>query len=149
MSRKQKGGVWEYLRSIPGLLEMGSDEDIRKHKEAYWRMKNTQYKASRRKEQPEHVIRYTETEHAAVMERAKQHGISVSGFIKAASLRDRIVPDIATIRKIETELSRTLTAIERIAGREKKNWFVGSGDFDELKRHVIDMRREVQAFRNL
>jgi hypothetical protein len=144
MSRKHKGSIWDYLKSVPGLLEMGDDAAIAAARNEYWKMKNRQYQALRRKRGKEIKIALTLKEWQVIADGAKKQNMSVSNFAKLSCMaylsQTFVVPDVATVRKIEVAFLRALTAIERIAVKEKSSWLIKSNDYEELKDVIQDLR---------
>lgn len=146
--RKRTGSIWEYLKSIPDLLEKGDTGEIAAARQEYWRIKNRQYQAARRVKGKEVKICLTSKEWQILANSAKQHHTSVSGFTKQASLayinQTYVVPDIIRIKKMEALLLRSLTAMERIATKEKKGWLTKPNDYDELKAVVYDLQSSLK-----
>ena len=144
MSRKPKGSIWDYLKSLPGLLERGDKGEIATAKQRYWRVKNREYQKARRTKLKEVKVCFNTREWKEVEEAAKYHKKAPSNLIRQCSLayvsQTFVVPDILTIRKMEAEFLRALTGIERIAAKEKLSLFGRSDDYEQLKALVEDMR---------
>jgi len=146
MKSKQHSGVWAYLIAT-GVLDKGT-EAIAAARCEYWRTYDRELKAKRRLEIKGHTVNLTPEEHHLIAEGAKKHNLSIPAFLKMASLAYMsnvyVVQDSVSVRKIESVLVRSLTAIERISKRdESKNWFAKDNDFTELRKIIVDMRAQV------
>ena len=57
-AKKQKGGMWEYLESS-GVLEKGTDEEIKLAKKAYRKGYYLKYKQNQRQHKPEFTVNFS------------------------------------------------------------------------------------------
>jgi hypothetical protein len=145
MKSKRNGGIWEYLKST-GALDKGEDAILAAKKE-WKRIYNTRYKAERRKRIVSHVISLSQDEDRHLKLDAKKHDMNVSEFIKRSAMAYTdvayVVRDQGTIRKMESLLIRSLSALEEIGRGEKKSWFAKGSDLDDAKRIVATLRADV------
>lgn len=147
MSRKPKGSVWEYLKSVPGLLERGDKDEIAAERQKYWRIKNAEYQRARRTKVKEIRVAYTPAEMRQLARDAHMHNSTLPDYIRKSSLahasQGYVAPDVLTLRKIEALMLRSLTAIERIAAKERRTLF-GKGNYEEVRNSVNEMRAVVR-----
>ncbi|MCW3128285.1 MAG: hypothetical protein JWO03_3943 [Bacteroidetes bacterium] len=147
MSRRKSSGVLDYLQSIEGLLEKGDALEIAEARQRYWAMKNKEYQARRRGRLCEVKITLTPEENKRMAREAKLRTMPLSTFLKQSGLayvqQVYVAPDAVAVKRIEAHLSRVLTAIERIAARETKNWIMRDNDYSELRQSVREMKTQV------
>lgn len=146
MRTEHVDSIWDYLKSIPGLLEKGDKEEIAEARRAYWRMKNKQYQDQRKKRGKDVKVWFTAKEWKIIEQAAKAHNVSAGHFIRESSLayvaQIFVVPDVTAVRKIEALFLRMLTAIQEVEAKDGKGWLSRTNDYDALKQIVKSMRHE-------
>ena len=139
---KHKGKMWKYLESR-GVLENGTDEEIKKAKKDYWKIYFTKQKRIQRAKQHEFTMRFSKgkEEYSKVEFMAKQHRMKTTKFIKSAVLayinKSYIVPDRLQIAELEQLLSQCLNEIQTIVKQKERFHYER-----ELKYEVIEKRIE-------
>ena len=128
MSKKNNCGMWDYL-DVVGVLEKGTDEEIKAAKKAYRKKYFLAYKQKQRSNRPEYTINFKKEngEHGRISLAAKQHKMTVSSFLRCAVLayleRTYIVPDRLQVARLEQMLSDCLNEIKSIIKpKEKYFW---------------------------
>ncbi len=138
MQRRRKNSpFWEYLEK-KGVLEKGTDEEIKAAKREYKKIYLLDYKRKQREKKPEFTISFSKekNEYQRVEVEAKRHKLSMSKFIKEAALayisKTYIVPDRQKVAELEQILSQCLNEVQRIT-RDR---------FDRNKLETIEKRIE-------
>jgi hypothetical protein len=130
MSRKKpSGGLWAYL-DASGVLERGSEDEIRAAKRAYRKQYLLNYKRKQRNSRPEFVVSLSKSngEYSRIASGAKKHGKTIPSFLRLATLayidRHYITPDRVVIVLIEQMISSCLNEISEIV-HQKERWHWG------------------------
>ena len=120
--------MWEYLESV-GVLEKGSDAEIKAAKKAYRKKYLLEYKQTQRIKKPEYTINFKKDngEYSRILLAAKRHHMTISAFLRLAVIaylnRTYIVPDPLQVVRLEQLLSDCLNEIKSIIKpREKYFW---------------------------
>src|SRR5665213_189468 len=129
MSQKQRNQpLWDYLEKA-GVLEQGSDADIKAAKRAYRKQYLLEFKRRQRSSKPEYTIHFAKEngEFDRVAKAASRHRLTVTGFIRAATLayidNKYLVPDRMQVARLEQLLSQCLNEIKTIVqGKERFFW---------------------------
>src|SRR5438128_2635246 len=119
--RKYSGsGMWQYLESV-GVLEKGTEEQIKAAKKAYRKKYFLLYKQKQRSTKPEYTVHFSKEngEHDRVTLAAKRHNMKVTSFLRAATLgylqRTYVVPNRMQVARLEQLLSDCLNEIKGMA----------------------------------
>ena len=126
MSRK-KSPFWDYL-DASGVLEKGSDDEIKAVKKAYRKKYFTEYKRKRRGCKKEFTVLLEKStgELSRIEGAAQRHKLSVPAFMKSAANayleRTYIVPNRLMIANLEQMISNCLNEIKAIAVKREKFW---------------------------
>ena len=114
---KKKCGVYSYLNSTK-VLETGSDQDITKARNEYWKAYKAQWRKKQRQETKEFTIVCTPQEAKDILEAARKHKRSQSNFIKESCLaylyKRYIVPDLFAINSIRQQLAMNYTSLQML-----------------------------------
>jgi hypothetical protein len=119
--QKKLKGLWLYLDQS-GVLEKGTDAEIKAVKKQYWKKYFLAYKQTRRKDRPEFPIGLSKKngEYARVKKEACSHGMTTTSFLKKAAFaymsKTYLVPDREQVSNIEQMLSQILNEV-----RQRKN----------------------------
>jgi len=118
-SRHTKG-IWKFLEE-KGVLENGTDEQIKRAKKEYRKLYIFNYKRKQRQDNTEYVIALSrhKGEHKRVSEASTTHKTSITAFIKQATLayldKTYLVPDKDHVAELEQTLSQCRNEIQRIS----------------------------------
>jgi hypothetical protein len=153
-SNKHIGGMWDYLESS-GVLEKGTNEEIKIAKKAYRKEYYLKYKRSQRLQKPEFTVNFSNDkgEYSIIQNAAKRHKMTVTAFIQASSLaylnRRYLVPNQDQIASLEQILSQCLNEIQSIVQvREKYHW-EREQKFEAIEKRIEKLETEIaQIFRN-
>lgn len=119
-NKGKQQGMWAYLDSA-GVLEKGSDEEIKAAKRAYRKKYLLEYKRWQRANKPEFSVYFSKEkgEFSKIQRSAREHRMTIPGFLKKASLayidKTYIVPDREAVARIEQLLSQCFSEIQNFA----------------------------------
>src|ERR1035437_8416243 len=128
MSKKNNSAMWDYLESL-GILEKGTDEEIKAAKKAYRKIYFLKYKQKQRENKPEFSVYFSNEngEYGRVESAAKKHNMTVTAFIKKAVMayieQKYIIPDPLQIGKLEQVLSECLNEVQKILKTKERFLF--------------------------
>jgi len=154
MSRKTNTGMWDYLDSL-GILENGTDEEIKAAKKAYRKVYFLKYKKLQRSKMPEFCVSFSNEkgEYSKVAYAARRHKMTITAFIRSAVLaylnQRFVVPNAEQIANLEQILSQCLNEIQSIVRvREKYHW-ERDRKFDVIEKRIEKLEFDInQIFRN-
>ena len=149
-SKKQSGGMWEYLDSL-GILENGSDEAIKQAKKDYRKLYFTKHKQKQRALFHEYTIRFSKekVEYAKVDGMAKQHNMKINAFIKSAVLayinKTYIVPDRLQIARLEQLTAQCLNEIQSIVKQKEKYSYEREQKYELLEKRFEKLEDDISS----
>ncbi len=127
-SEKHTGGIWAYLEAS-GVLEKGTEEEIKSAKKAYRKIYLKKYKQIQREENPEFTVLLSRQkgEYGKISVAAKKHHMSIPAFLRLATFaylsNSYLVPDMELIAKLYQKLNDCLNEIKSIAHtKERYGW---------------------------
>lgn len=129
MSKRHNRGMWEYLESIPGLLEKGNDLEIKAHKATYRKKYLLEYKRKQRGQRDEFNIGFLKgsQDYDLITQGAKKHSMSIPAMLRSATLaylrRTFVVPNRGQIAQMEQMLGDCLNEIKAIAHQKSRYRF--------------------------
>jgi hypothetical protein len=147
-AKQHKGGMWEYLDSL-GILESGTDEEIKKAKRDYRKIYFTRHKRDQRKLKPEFTIGFSKEEgdYAKVAFMAKQHKMKITSFLRAAVLayinKTYIVPDRLQISELEQLLSQCLNEIQSIVRQRERFSYERELKYEVIEKRIEKLEKEI------
>lgn len=127
MRRRKNSPMWEFLEAS-GVLEKGSDEEIKAVKKAYRKKYFLEFKQKQRRNKPEYTIHFSKPsgELGRITEAAKKHHLSVPAFLKSAAFayleRTYIVPNRLMVAYLEQLLSDCLNEVKAISKTKERFW---------------------------
>lgn len=148
--KKQKGGMWEYLDSI-GVLEKGSDEEIKQAKKAYRKKYFTLHKRKQRALKREFTIRFSNEngEFINVANSAKQHNLKISEFLKSAIMayinQSFVVPDHWQLAQLEQLLAQCLNEIQGIVRQKERYSFDREYKYELIEKRIGKLEDEIHT----
>jgi len=125
--RRHSKGMWEYLDSI-GVLEKGSDIEIKAAKALYRKKYLLAFKRKQRSSKPEYNVNFSKEngEHDRILKAAGRHKMTVTAFVRSAALayidNTFLVPNREQVARLEQILSNCLNEIKAIAGTKERFW---------------------------
>ena len=155
MSRKRRHSkLWEYLESS-GVLEKGSDEEIKSAKRAYRKKYLLEFKQKQRISKPEYSVYFSKEngDYESVSCAAKKHNLTITTFIHSATLAylrsTYIVPDRMQIARLEQLLSECLNEIKTIVKPREKYFWERERKFEQIEKRIEKLEIQInETFRN-
>ena len=142
MRKTPKGSpLWKYLEAC-GVLEHGTDEQIKAAKRQYRKNYMLAYRKRERKEKPEYIINLSRKngEFQNMACAARRHSMPITAFLRNATLayinKTYIVPDRFQVARLEQLLAQFLNEVQRIAPPKDKY----SSEREQEKYHAIEKR---------
>ena len=148
VNKMKSGGMWEYLDSI-GVLENGTDAEIKAAKRSYRKKYFLEYKRSQRKKRPEYTLNFNEAngEHNKMQLAAKQHNMTVTQFLCAAVRgyleRKYIVPNNNQIALLDQLLSQVLNEIQSIARKKEKFFWERNDKLEFIEKRIEKLEIDI------
>lgn len=149
MSKKnKKGGIWGYLEAC-GVLEKGTEDDIKTAKKTYRKIYLKNYRKNQRKENPEYTVRLSKSkgDYHKIINAAKKHKMPVSAFISISALsyinQTYIYPDRLILAELKQLLSNCLNEIQIIV-KQKERYFWGKEQkFKDIEKRIEKLELEI------
>ncbi len=146
--------MWDYLDSI-GILEHGSDTEIKAAKRAFRKSYFRNYKKNQRIKKPEYVVNFSKGngELETVAKAAKQHKLSMTNFLRSAVLaylrRTYLVPNRDQVAHLELLLSDCLNEIQTIVSVKSKYTWENDNRFEQIEQRIQKLEQQIgDLFRN-
>ncbi len=154
MRRKKASPLWEYLEAS-GVLEKGTDEEIKAVKREYRKNYLLSYKRTKRNDNKEYTIslKRGSREHSLLFKNAKVHSLSVPTFIYQSALayleQKYLVPNPYQVAEMEQMISECLNEIREIATRRDRFFWDAEMKLERVEKRIIKLEESVnQLFRN-
>jgi len=154
MSRKTNNGLWEYLERT-GILENGTDEEIKAAKKAYRKEYLLKYKQKQRTHKPEFNVNFSNEkgEYHKIKEAAKNHKLTITSFIRRATIayinQKFIVPNIDQVAKLEQILSQCLNEIQSLVKVRDRFFWERDKRLEKIENRIEKLEIEINdVFRN-
>ncbi|MCH8904457.1 MAG: hypothetical protein IIA45_11145 [Bacteroidetes bacterium] len=145
MVLKKDNNLYEYLERT-GVLQTGDEDLIQKARNEYYKLYQKEYKRNRRITHPEFSIHFAPDEHLTIAEAARKHNMSISRFIKDASLsytkQVYLALDPVRIGRIEQSLSQIINEIRSLA-ESKDFWLDSQASLDKIYSIVNELEDKV------
>ena len=149
-SKKESGGMWEYLDSL-GILENGSDEAIKQTKKDYRKLYFTKQKQKQRALFQEYTIRFSKekVEYSKVAGMAKQHNMKINAFIKSAVLayinKTYVMPNRLQIARLEQLTAQCLNEIQSIVKQKEKYSYEREQKYELLEKRFEKLEEDISS----
>lgn len=154
MRMKKNSPFWLYLESL-GVLEHGTDEEIKEAKRQYRKKYHLLYKQNQRQNKPEFVINLSKEngEYQRVLTASKAHKLSVSSFIQKAVFaymeKRYLVPNALQIVILEQLLANCLNEIKTIANKKDRFFWDGEQKLQSIENHIEKLEIQINdIFKN-
>lgn len=135
---RKNTSLWAYLDSV-GILEKGTDAEIKAEKRKYKKQCQLRYMKKYRTDRNEYTINFSKLreENKQLQKAAKGHRLSATAFIKQSALaylnKTFLVPDKAQVNNIEVMLSQILNEV-----RQRKNL-----PYNEIEKKIESIESKV------
>jgi hypothetical protein len=154
MSRKNNSGLWEYLETL-GVLENGTDEEIKAAKRAYRKDYLLKYKRIQRTRKPEFIINFSNEkgEFHRIRSEAKRHNMTITAFVKKAALayleQKFVVPNADQVARLEQAIFDCLNEVQSIVRTRERFFWDKERKFVMIEKRIEKLEAEInQVFRN-
>ncbi len=142
--------MWDYLESI-GILEHGTDEEIKEAKKIYRKKYLLKYKQTQRADKPEFNISFSDKngEYTRVESSATKHNLTVTAFIKKATLayieNKYVVPNTLQISKLEQVLSECLNEVQKIVKTKERFMFDREDKYKAIEKRIEKLEVQIDS----
>lgn len=139
---RKKSSLYSFL-DAKGLLEKGTDEEIKKAKKEYWNQVKRTFRQEKRKREKEFTVSFTMEELKLITDEAKRHQMSRTSYIKTTTLaylsKRYVVPDEIEVKRISQLLAMNYNVLLQIAEEEKVQSHLG----DILLEKILELEKKV------
>ncbi|PCI18898.1 hypothetical protein COB64_04500 [Candidatus Wolfebacteria bacterium] len=144
--------MWQFLDDS-GVLDNGTDAEIKEVKREYRKLYLTKWKRDRRLNHPEFTISLNKDENELIALQAIKHNRSCTAYLKAAALaytnKTYVVPNTDQLARLEQTLGAVYNSVDTIAQARQDTLFARERDFVQLKRIIERLEIQVSsALRN-
>ncbi|MEO8087791.1 MAG: hypothetical protein ABI763_13275 [Bacteroidota bacterium] len=153
MRKRKNSPMWEFLQAS-GVLEKGSDEEIKAVKKEYRKKYFLEFKKKQRKNKPEFTLHFSNAngEYERIRQASRKHHVSIPSFIKSAAFayleRTYLVPNRLMVAHLEKLLADCLNEIKSIANTKERFW-EREQKLDRIERRIEKLETDVsELFRN-
>ena len=143
-------GLWEYLEAT-GVLEKGTDEEIKAVKHAYRKKYLLTFKQRQRAIKPEYTINFSKKtgEYDRVAQAATRHNMSLTAFTRSSVLayldRTYVVPNSAQIARLEQNLSECLNEIKTITQTKEKYFWEREQKLEAIEKRIEKLEVQINT----
>ena len=149
--RKQKKNseLWNYLNSV-GVLENGTDEQIKTAKRQYRKRYLLTYKQQQRKENPEFNVMLSKEdgEYETVSTAAKKNSLPISAFLKTATLayinQFYIVPNRVQLAHMEQLLADCLNEVQTITKTKERFFWDREQKYEAIEKRIMKLEAQIR-----
>jgi len=144
----KNSGMWAYL-DASGVLEKGTEEEIKAVKKAYRKQYLLNFKRKQRASKPEFSISLSKDngEYSRILSAAKMHKTSIPSFLRIATLayisKTYIVPDRLLVAKLEQLLSQCINEIQLIVHQKEKYFWGKEQKFKDIEKRIEKLEIEI------
>lgn len=148
MKKRNDKGLWAYLDAL-GVLENGTEDDIKNAKRKYRKGYLLRYKQNQRQEKPEFTVLLDRQtgEYGKIALAAKKHKMSVSAFLRRATLayieQKYLVPNTDTIAKLEQLLQECLNEVQRISRTKEKYQHERNSKYEAIEERIELLQEKI------
>jgi len=146
--------MWYYLDAL-GVLENGTEEEIKAAKKAYRKDYFLRYKREQRAKKPEFTINFSNKngEYTKVKRGAERHKMTITAFIRSSVLayidQKFLVPNQDQVIRLEQILSQCLNEISKLVSTREKYYWDRSEKFEAIEKRIQQLESDINlVFRN-
>jgi hypothetical protein len=149
-NKKTDANLWSYLDAI-GVLENGTDAEIKTAKRAYWKNYYTRYRRNQREEKPEYNVSLSRKngEYGKVALAAKRHKMTVTEFLRKATLayldKTFLILNPDQVARIEQHLMNCVNEISAITHTKEKHHWEREQKFDAIAERIGKLEMEIKS----
>lgn len=133
-----------------GVLEHGSEDDIRAAKRVYWKSYYKRYRTAQRAEKPEYNVALSRKNgvYGKVALAAKRHKMTITQFLRTATLayldRQYVCPNIDQVQRIERLLMDCLNEIKVITTRRDRYQYEREQKLDVIAERIARLETDIR-----
>lgn len=154
MLRNRRGKIWEYLNER-GVLEKGTDEEIKKAKRKYRLRYFIEFRKQYRKKKHEYHVYYSKEngEFNKIVNAAKKHNLTPVSFIHLSSLayidKKYVVPNPEQVAHLEQLLSECLNEVRVLASQKERFFWDREQKINAIEKRIERLLVQINdVFRN-
>ncbi len=142
-NKKNNSEMWLYLDAL-GILETGTEEEIKAAKKLYRKNYLLKYKQHQRASRPEITIPLSKDngDYSLIAASAKKHKMSIIAFIRSAAKsyinKTYIVPD-------KYQVANCLNEIQTIARRKERLFFDREQKYQLIEKRIEKLSSEINS----
>ena len=146
--RRPKSGMWDYLDAA-GVLEKGSDEEIKAAKRQYRKQYFLLYKQRQRANKPEFTVTLSKEtgDYQTISNAAKKHKMPPTAFLREATLsylrQTYLIPDRYQIARLEQHLSDCLNEIKSIASVKERFYWQRDEKLNSIEKRIARLEMQI------
>jgi hypothetical protein len=146
--KAQNGAIWAYL-DASGVLEKGTEEEIKAAKKSYWKRYILNYRRNQRITKPEFIVWLSKSsgDYFKISIAAKQHRMAITTFLRAAALsyinKTYILPDRIQVMELKQLLSQCLNEIQSIVKQKEKYFWGKEQKFKDIEKRIEKLEYEI------
>ena len=157
---KQNSGLYQYLKQL-GVLEKGTEEEIKQARRDYWRERDKAYKKRKRAAQKrEIVLAFPADEINHIRFSAKAKGYTIHDYIRSCVKTDisrqMVIPHRSLVAEILQVMQQCNNQLEAIKKKETKGWLVISRTYENVEtvlqqteNRIINLLKQPQSLKEI
>jgi len=140
--------MWAFL-DASGVLEKGTEEEIKAAKKAYRKGYILSYRKKQRANKPEFIVFLSKIngDYSRISLAAKQHRMPITTFLRASALaytnKTYIVPDRLQVAELKGLLSQCLNEIQTIVIQKEKYFWGKEQKFKGVEKRIEKLETEI------
>jgi len=140
--------MWAYL-DASGVLEKGTDVEIKAAKKAYRKQYILSYRKKQRVSKPEFIVWLSKSngDYSKISLAAKRHKMTITEFLRTSALaytnKTYIVPDRLQLAELRGLLSQCLNEIQTIVQQKEKYFWGKEQKFKDVEKRIEKLESEI------
>lgn len=145
---KHNANLYAYLDKI-GVLEHGTDAEIKAAKRAYRKAYITSYRRAQRADKPESIVQLSKKngDYGKVLLAAKRHRMTIAAFIRKATLayldKTYILPSREVLVRLDQMLMDCLDEVKSMVQIKERNHWDREEKIDAVAERIGQLQRDL------
>ena len=141
--------LWKYLEAC-GVLENGTDEEIKAAKRKYRKIYLHHFKQKQRKVRPGFTVMLSKENghYDNISLAAKKHSLAITAYLREAALaytnQYYIVPDKMQLARLEQLLAQYLNEVQRIDPVKEKYSWEREQKYEAIEKSIVAMKVQIR-----
>ncbi len=146
---RKDANLWAYLEST-GVLEQGTDAEIKAAKRAYWQSYYMRYRRAQREDKPEFSVPLSKKngDYGKMSLGARQHKMPITTFIRKAALcymdKSFLVPNQQQVVRLEQALMNCLNEVQAITRTKEKYHWEREQKYDAIAVRITILENQIR-----